>query len=139
MVGDISGEFDRRILALNCVSSQTVCVGANQLNIKSGEKVLIDVVIFNNHNFDITHNLEFELRDSENNFFYEEFKILPPRYVDEVINAKDKRDFSVLLSTERRFPHGVYSLRIITKRQQETSLGRQNLEDIIRRIDISVS
>lgn len=127
-------EFDRRIFALNCKPSETVCIGANNLDIASGESVLISVKIFNNHNEEHSYDVTMELRDSDNQPVpTTNYKILPTSYVAERISAKDSKELNILFKTDKRMAEGDYALRILVEPDSS------QMRDIPKRIYITIT
>jgi len=128
-------EFDKRIFALNCKPSETVCVGTNNLIISPGDNILIDIKVFNNNNDELYYDLDFSLMDETNNYVDDSDKalLLPNKYSDEAIGAKSSKDFDVMLKTSKHLPRGSYVVRILVSNNPSSTD-----DDVPKRIYVDV-
>lgn len=113
-----SQEIDKRIQALNCRPTEPLCVGTNTLNIRSGERILIDVKVFNNFDSPINYLSKVYIVDEGGTIISSpeapnaNMEVRPAQFPF-TVNPKSNYDYSLLLTTTRSVPRGAYSIRLI--------------------------
>jgi hypothetical protein len=132
-------EISNRIFALNCNSKQDICIGANTLHMKPGDKTLVDVKLFNNLDVDLNVNANLQRINSSNvedvsPIVVQNLIIKNTEYQNIIIPAKGDNQFSFAIILNKQMPRGAYVIKINMNREA----GGVTLDPKIKRINLYV-